>query len=155
MLNDGFIEAFGSMFNGSIPEITTLVEAGQITVDGVALIVTPTEEAYDVEISAINSVYTHMVGADVHNILTSIEQIDTMIEQMRSYQNKGYALILSSHHAPETQADVATKVAYLEMAKEIAESSTSAEAFTAAMNEAFPNYGGASYLEMSAGALFP
>jgi len=30
----------------------------------------------------------------------------------------------------------------------------SAEAFIAAVNEAFPNYDGAGYLEMSAGALF-
>ena len=45
--------------------------------------------------------------------------------------------------------------AYVEKAKELAESCTSAEEFTAAMQEAFPDYTSENYLEMTAGYLFP
>lgn len=153
-LVDGFIEAFGEDFNGSIVEITNLVEPGTITVDGLEFVLTATLDGFDIEIPAINAVFTHMFGADVHNILVSEDQIDAMIAQVKGYQEKGYALVLSSHYTPENQDAVATKLAYLERAKELAQSSDSAEAFTAAMNEAFPNYSGANYLDISAGALF-
>lgn len=153
-LIDSFVAAFGEDFNGNVPEITSLVVPGAITLDGVDFIITATADGYDIEIPAINAVFTHMMGADVHNILGSIEQIDAMIAQVQDYQEKGYALILSSHYAPETQEDMATKLAYLETAKELAQTSADAEAFTAAMNEAFPDYSGVNYLEISAGALF-
>lgn len=43
----------------------------------------------------------------------------------------------------------------MEKAKELAAASTDAGAFTAAMKEAFPDYVGDNYLEMSAGYLYP
>ena len=48
-----------------------------------------------------------------------------------------------------------TKIAYLAKTAEIAESAESAEDFTAQMREAFPDYAGENYLEMTAGFLFP
>lgn len=153
-LVDSFVEAFGADFNGNIPAITDIVEPGTITLDGVDFIITATADGYDIEIPAINAVFTHMFGHDVHNILVSTEQIDAMIAQVKAYQDKGFALVLSSHYTPENQADVSAKLAYLETTKELAETSDSAEVFTAAMNEAFPDYSGANYLEISAGALF-
>lgn len=154
-LIDGFVAVFGEAFNGNIPEITTLATAGAVTIDGVDFVITPTADGFDIEIPAINSVFTHMVGSGVHNILVSAEQIDGMIRQMQNYQAKGYSLILTSHHEPETLDAAATKIAYLETAKALAETSADGEAFMAAMQEAFPAYGGANYLQMSAGALFP
>ena len=47
------------------------------------------------------------------------------------------------------------KIAYVEKAKELAASCTTAEAFIAAMEEAFPDYTGQNYLEMTAGYLYP
>lgn len=153
-LIDGFVAAFGEDFNGAIPDITTLVEAGTITVDGLELVITPTMDGFDIEIPAIRSVFTHMMGSDVHNILVSVEQIDGMIAQLQGYQAQDYALILTSHYEPETLEAVATKIAYLETAKDLALSSADGEAFMAAMQEAFPDYSGVNYLEISAGALF-
>lgn len=153
-LIDGFVAAFGEEFNGSIPEITTIVGAGTITLDGVAFTINHTADGFDIEIPAINAVFTHMMGSDVHNILVSLEQIDAMTAQMQAYQDKDYALILTSHYEPETMDAVAAKIAYLETAKVLAETSAEGEEFLAAMQEAFPDYSGVNYLEMSAGALF-
>lgn len=153
-LIDGFVAAFGEDFNGNIPEISQVVDPGPVTLDGVALVISPTSDGFDIEIPAINAVFTHMFGANVHNILTSIDQVDAMIAQVSRYQEKGYALVLSSHHVPETQQDVSTKLNYLQRTREIIEASNSADAFTSAMNGAFPGYSGANYLEISAGALY-
>lgn len=80
--------------------------------------------------------------------------IGEMIAQMKGYQEKGYALILTSHYEPEAIGAVAEKISYLETAKALALSRADGEAFMAAMREAFPEYSGVNYLEMSAGALF-
>lgn len=153
-LIDGFVEAFGEAFDGNIPEITSLVEPGSITVAGMDFVITPAADGFDIEIPAINAVFTHMMGSDVHNILVSAEQIDAMIAQMKGYQDKDYSLILTSHYEPETQDAVAAKIGYLETAKALAQSSAGGEAFMTAMREAFPEYSGVNYLEISAGALF-
>ena len=47
-----------------------------------------------------------------------------------------------------------TKIEYLAKAAEIAETAESAEDFTAQMHEAFPDYAGDNYLEMTAGFAF-
>lgn len=64
-------------------------------------------------------------------------------------------MILSAHCPPEGQDAVTEKIAYVEKAKELAEASADAEAFTVAMKETFPEYVGDSYLEMSADYLYP
>ena len=64
-------------------------------------------------------------------------------------------MILSGHSTPEGQDAVTEKIAYVEKAKELAASCTTAEAFIAAMEEAFPDYTGQNYLEMTAGYLYP
>ena len=154
-LVDSFIEIFGEGFNGSIPEITSILEPGIVTLEGVDFVITETADGFDMEIPALHAVFTHMFGADVHNILVSEEAIDTMIAQVKTYQEKAYALILSSHDSPETQEAAAEKLVYLQKVKQLAAESDNAEAFMSAMKEAFPNYSGDNYLEMSAGALFP
>lgn len=153
-LIDGFATTFGESFDANIPEVTTIVEAGTITIDGVDFVITPAVDGFDIEIPAIHAVFTHMMGSDVHNILVSTEQIDGMIAQMKGYQEKGIGLILTSHYEPETIDAAETKIAYLEQAKSLAESSADDDAFMTAMQEAFPEYTGVNYLEISAGALF-
>lgn len=154
-LVDSFVGVFGESFDNNIAKITDMIEPGNVTVDGIDFVITATTDAYDIEIPAINSVFTHMMGSDVHNILATTDQIDTMIATLKEYQAKGYDLVLTSHYQPEPIDAVATKITYLEKAKELIASSDSAAAFTAAMQGAFPNYSGVNYLEMSAGILFP
>lgn len=150
----GFIKAFGEAFDGNLPDKFELIKPGAMTIGGVDFNMIQTASAFDLEIPAINSYMAHMVGSNTHNILVSVEQIDAMAAQMKMFQSKNYSLILSGHDIPRTIEIAAEKIAYLEKAKELAASSNNAEEFIAAMNKAFPDYYGANFLEMSAGALF-
>jgi hypothetical protein len=154
-LIDNFTAAFGADFDATLPSVTADLKPGKVSVGSIDFVIAATPTAYDIEIPAINSVYTHMLGAKVHSIMASSAQMDSMIETLESYKRKGYALVLSGHHEPETLADVDAKIAYVKKAKELAQASASAEDFTAKMRAAFPGYLGENYLGMSAGALFP
>lgn len=151
----GFREAFGDSFDGTVHEITEVLEPGTVEIGGVEFIITNTADGFDIMIPAINCAFIHMMGSDVHNILTSVDQIDGMIEQLKAYRDQGIELVLTSHYAPEGMSAVRTKIAYLEKAKDLAQRCTNSGEFIDAMKSTFPGYGGESFLEMSAGALFP
>lgn len=153
-LIDSFTQVFGAAFDGKIIQTTDIVAPGKAQIGGVDFTIIAAHDGYDVEIPAINSIYTHMFGAKVHNILTSVPQIDAMIAQVKGYQAKNYNLILSSHHTPETIDAAAAKLDYLEKAKKFAQTAKNGADFMSKMKEAFPDYEGVNYLEMSAGALF-
>lgn len=68
-LIDNFTAAFGEIFDNSIHEITNIIEAGTVTIGGIDFVITPTSEAFDIEIPEINAVYTHMLGHDCHSLL--------------------------------------------------------------------------------------
>lgn len=152
----GLVDTFGADFHGGddMAQINRVV-SGEVTVAGIDFRVIDRGDTYDLEIPALNLVYTHMLGKTSHSILASTETMDTMLSTLREYQSAGYDMILSSHSAPEGQDAVTEKIAYVEQAKELAETCTSAEEFTAAMQEAFPGYTGENYLEMTAGFLYP
>lgn len=150
----GFVEAFGDAFNGNLPTEFELVQPGTMTIGGVEFNVIQTADAFDLEIPAINVYMTHMVGSNTHNILPGMEVIEEMIVQMKDFQAKNYALILSGHDIPRTIDIAAEKINYLEKTKELATSSENADAFIQSMKETFPDYLGENYLEMSAGGLF-
>lgn len=154
-LIDNFVAAFGAEFNGSLPALSANLASGKVNVGGIEFIITETGTAYDIEIPSINSVYTHMLGGNVHSILASSAHMDEIIKTLESYTQKRYALILSSHHEPESLADVTTKIAYIKKAKEFAGKYRTAGEFITAMKAAFPGYLGENYLEMSAGILYP
>lgn len=150
---DGFVASFGDAIAASCPAEAEIVNFGDtVTLAGVDFIIrNEGDDAYGVEIPAINCAYIHMLGSDCHNILTSREHIAAFAEELKGFD---YALVLTSHYAPEGADAVATKIAYLDKTLELANSCADAAAFTAAMNEAFPQYAGANYLEMTAGLLF-
>lgn len=152
----GLYESFGEDFHGGdeMAQINQVV-SGSVTVGGVEFNVIDRGDTYDLEIPALNVIYTHMLGKTSHSILASVDAMDEMLDTLHSYQEAGYDMILSAHSAPEGQDAVTEKIAYVEKAKELAESCTSAEEFTAAMQEAFPDYTSENYLEMTAGYLFP
>lgn len=153
----GLYETFGDDFHGGsdMIQINKVVPEGSVTVTGVAFKVIDRGDTYDLEIPEANSIYTHMLGKTSHSILVSKEQMDAMIAILKDYQTAGYDLILSAHSAPEGQDAVTEKIAYLEKAEELTGSCSSADEFITAMKEAFPDYTGDNYLEMSAGFLYP
>jgi hypothetical protein len=151
---DNFARVFGPDYNGDTPEITDIIQGGKITIGGVDFIVIETREGFDLEIVPLNSIYTHMAGSDSHNILTSVEQIDDMLQRMNNFRLKNYRLMLTSHELPEPISAADKKIEYLEITKNIVKSSGTREDFIAAMRESFPDYTGENYLRRSAEALF-
>ena len=151
----GLYETFGDDFHGGadLANINKVV-SGTVTVAGIDFNLIDCGETYDLEIPSMNAVYTHMLGKTCHSILISTAHMDSMIETLKGYQSAGYDMILSAHSGVEGQDAVAEKIAYVEKAKELAASCDNAEAFMTAMKEAFPDYIGENYLEMSAGYLY-
>lgn len=153
-LTDGFVASFGDTVAADHPTEAQIVNFGDtITLAGLDFIIrNEGDDAYGIEIPAMNCIYIHMMGSACHNILTSIDHINAFKTELEGFN---YDLVLTGHNAPEGQEAVATKIAYLEKASDLAQSCMDAASFTAAMNEAFPDYSGANYLEMTAGFLFP
>ena len=151
----GLYETLGDDFHGGadLANINKVV-SGTVTVAGIDFNLIDCGETYDLEIPSMNAVYTHMLGKTCHSILISTAHMDSMIETLKGYQSAGYDMILSAHSGVEGQDAVAEKIAYVEKAKELAASCDNAEAFMTAMKEAFPDYIGENYLEMSAGYLY-
>lgn len=152
-LTDNFINTFGEGVAANHPSEATLMSFGDtVTLAGVDFIIRDEgDDAYGVEIPSINCAYIHMMGSDCHNILTSKAHIQSFIDELKSFN---YDLVLTSHYTPEGQDAVTAKIAYLKKALELADSCADAESFTAAMNEAFPDYSGTNYLAMTTGFLF-
>lgn len=153
-LIDNFTAAFGEIFDNSVHKITNVIDAGKVTIGGIDFIITPTQEAFDIEIPEINAVYTHMLGHDCHSIVAGAGHADAIIAQLKDYIAKGYDLILTSHYTPEDLKDAQTKIDYIESLKEIAADSKDADEFKTKVNERYGNYSGGNYLDMTAGFFF-
>lgn len=153
-LIDNFTGAFGEIFDNSVHNITNVIEAGKITIGGIDFVIKQTNEAFDVEIPEINAVYTHMLGHDCHSIVAGAGHADAMIAELRSYIEKGYDLILTSHYTPEDLKDAQTKIDYLENLKKIAADCKNADEFKTEVGKKYPQYSGQNYLDMTAGFFF-
>ena len=68
-LADGFTQTFGPAFDEKPHEITDVIPEGEITLCGIDFLISPTQDAFDVEIPEIHAVYTHMLGHDCHSIV--------------------------------------------------------------------------------------
>lgn len=153
-LINNFTGAFGEIFDNSVHNITNVIEAGKITIGGIDFVIKQTNEAFDVEIPEINAVYTHMLGHDCHSIVAGAGHADAMIAELRSYIEKGYDLILTSHYTPEDLKDAQTKIDYLENLKKIAAGVQNAGEFKTEVGKKYPQYSGQNYLDMTAGFFF-
>lgn len=156
-LTQSFIKGMGDKVAEDLPAEAEIVAEGQtVKLAGLDFVILHESdgEDYGVYIPAINAVYRHMMGSKTHNILPAVPYIEAEIAELKDYQSKNYALILTSHNAPEGKAAVAEKIAYLEKVLELAKSSKNRAEFISSVKEAFPDYNGEAYLEMSAGALF-
>ena len=156
-LTQSFIKGMGDKVAEDLPAEAEIVAEGQtVKLAGLDFVILHESdgEDYGVYIPAINAVYRHMMGSKTHNILPAVPYIEAEIAELKDYQSKNYALILTSHNAPEGKAAVAEKIVYLEKVLELAKSSKNRAEFISSVKEAFPDYNGEAYLEMSAGALF-
>ncbi|MCD8026727.1 MAG: hypothetical protein LUF33_07360 [Clostridiales bacterium] len=153
-LIDSFTGSFGEIFDPSVHKITNVIEPGKVTIGGIDFVIKQTNDAFDVEIPEINAVYTHMLGHDCHSIVAGAGHADAMIAELRSYIEKGYDLILTSHYTPEDLKDAQTKIEYLENLKKIASDVQNADEFKAEVGKQYPQYSGQNYLEMTAGFFF-
>ena len=153
-LTDGLIVTFGDTVAADHPAEARLVQFGDtLTLAGLNFVVrNEGDDAYGVEIPALNVIYIHMMGSTTHNILTSIDHIRAFQSELEGFH---YALVLTGHNVPEGMDAVQAKIAYLGKTAEIAENAASAADFIAKMHEVFPDYAGENYLEMTAGFLFP
>lgn len=122
-----------------------------ITLADIKMNIISTNEAFDIEIPEINSLYTHMLGSDCHSIIGGVEQANAMIETLKGYIKKNYNLILTSHYIPEDIKTVSMKIAYIETLLNIASTCNSKEEMIEKIKAEYPNYSGVNYLEMTAG----
>lgn len=159
-ISGGLVSAFGNTAASALPapsEVAHVVKEGEtVKLAGIELRVLATDdEGFELEIPALHAVYRHMMGSHVHSILGSRDFIAQEIDELKTYQEAGYTLILTSHYIPEGREAVATKLAYLEKVIELAETCQDGASFKATMQAAFPYYEGAKYLDMTASALYP
>ena len=153
-LIDKFTGAFGEIFDSSVHQITNIITEGKVTIGGIDFVITQTAEAFDIEIPEINAVYTHMLGHDCHSIVAGAGHADGIIAELKSYIEKGYDLILTSHYTPEDLKDAQTKINYLENLKKIAANCSDADSFKAEVQKQYPTYSGQNYLDMTAGFFY-
>lgn len=153
-LLDNFKNIFGDAFDTRIPKVTNIIKEGKINVAGVDFIITNKDDGYMIEIPACSAVYIHMAGSDVHNILPSIQAVDSFINDLEMYKKQGYNLILTSHYKPETVALVDIKTSYLKSIKEIYAANKNKEDFIASVKSKYPKYTGENYLQITADMLY-
>lgn len=153
-LIQNFTAAFGPIFDNSLHEINHVIPEGPITIGGIEFVIRQTAEAFDIEIPECRAVYTHMLGHDCHSIVAGAGHADAMIAQLRSYIQRGFDLILTSHYTPEDLKDAETKISYLENLKEIAAVCPDGERFKAEVQRQYPAYSGENYLDMTAGFFY-
>lgn len=153
-LIDGFTQAFGGAFDNKLHNITEILPEGEIEIGGIEFVITPNDEAYNIEIPEINAVYTHMLGHDCHSIVAGAGHADAIIAQLNGYIDKSVNFILTSHYTPEDLKDAETKIAYLTTLKEIAATSADAAQFKARVRQSYPDYAGENYLDMTVNMFF-
>lgn len=153
-LLDNFKNIFGDSFDTSIPKVTNVIKEGKINIAGIEFIIKNKDDGYIIEIPACSSIYIHMAGSDIHNILPSMEYIDSAINDMQQYKQKNYALILTSHYKPETIELADIKTVYLKSIKEIYAANKNKEDFIASVKNKYPKYSGENYLQMTADMLY-
>ena len=155
---EGIVAAYhmacGEAFDASGAQETTLVEGDERELAGVCRRLVRNADAFDLELPELGAAYLHMLGHDCHSIVAGPAHADAQIAQLQGLVEAGIDLILTSHYTPEDLKDARTKIAYLEELKRLAAASTTAEGFKAAVDARFPSYGGANYLDMTAGFFF-
>ena len=153
-LVDSFVKSFGEPFDGSIHDETDYIDEGKINIADIYMNIIETNDAYDIEIPEINSIYTHMLGSDCHSIIAGVDHANAMINILKGYIDKDYNLILTSHYIPEDINAVKVKIEYIKNLLNIAHECSSANEMIEKVKAEYPNYSGENYLEMTANFFF-
>lgn len=153
-LIDNFNKTFGEIFDKNIHDVTNYIDGGSIILADIKMNIIPNNEAFDIEIPEINSIYTHMLGSESHSIIAGVKHANDMIENLKDYINKNYNLIFTSHYIPEGISAVKAKILYIENLLNIAKNSNSASEMIEKIKNEYPNYSGENYLEMTANLFF-
>ncbi len=155
----GLIRNFSGIFGDSFDSTTVnsgeILSGGKFVLAGIEMEIIPDNDAFDVAIPAMKTVYMHMLGHDCHSIVAGPAHANAIITKLKGYLDNRYELFLSSHYVPEDRNDVLIKIAYLEDLKVIASGCSSAQEFTDKVNQKYPGYSGTNYLGMTAGMFFP
>lgn len=150
-----FAESFGKNFDASGFQITHYLTAGIHQLAGITLNIQENTEAFDIDLPDLQSLYTHMLGHDCHSIVAGMAHAQHLIQELQTYIQQNYALILTAHYTPEDLGDVRIKIAYLQQLQQLANTAASAKALQQRMQQLFPSYQGNNYLEMTAKLFYP
>ena len=154
VLVDNFTKAFGESFDNNIHNVTDYINEKTITLADIKMNIIPTQDAFDIEIPEINSIYTHMLGSESHSIIAGARYANAMIDTLKGYIEKNYNLILTSHYIPEDIKAVDMKISYIETLLNIASTCNSKDEMIEKVKKEYPNYSGVNYLEMTASFFF-
>ena len=154
VLVDNFTKAFGESFDNNIHIVTDYINEKTITLADIKMNIISTQDAFDIEIPEINSIYTHMLGSESHSIIAGARHANAMIDTLKGYIEKNYNLILTSHYIPEDIKAVDMKISYIETLLNIASTCNSKDEMIEKVKEEYPNYSGVNYLEMTASFFF-
>ena len=138
-----------------IAQVTQVIDTEYLTVAGITFRIIDHGGSYDVAIPAIRVVCPHQrINNGNHPTLASVEAMESTLATLQDYLLSDYGFVFSAHGGPEGQDAVIARIYYLNTAKALAASSSSAEEFVAAMQQEFPDYGSAENLGTSAENLF-
>jgi len=149
-LNDNFKDSFGDLFDYELPTIDNILKDINVNIEGFNLNIKYNNENIEVEIPKINSIYTHMLGHDVHSIIGGVDHANMLIDELNDYVNKNYNLVLSSHYTPENIDNVKEKIEYIKNIINISNKCNTKEEFIEEVKKEYPNYNGLNYLDMTA-----
>ncbi|AKL98374.1 hypothetical protein [Endomicrobium proavitum] len=154
-ITENFKTVFGDKVDASVNTVTNYIDTKSTSIAGIKMIIKETNDAFDIRIPEINSIYMHMLGLDCHSIVFGPAGADALIAQLKNCLRKGYDFILSSHHTPENAQDANIKINYLQDIKKFAARAKSAEKFKTIVKQKYPDYKSANYLDMTADFFFP
>lgn len=98
--------------------------------------------------------YLHMLCADTHFLLRSVDDIDPYIAYLENLKLGGYEIFLCAHHRPETLADLDLKIAYLRTVKMLAHLAGTRDEFILELKRLFPTMKGDEFLNKTAANLY-
>lgn len=90
-ITQGLYESYGADFHGgpNMAHIDTVV-SGTVNLAGIDFNLIDHGESYDLEIPALNVIYTHMLGKTSHSILAGTDHMDAMAETFTAAMKEAF-----------------------------------------------------------------
>jgi len=87
-LTKNFKLAFGEKFDDKINNISDYIKPGLVNIAGIVMEIKETEDAFDIELTEINSIYIHMLSHDSHSIVEGKANADILIQTIKELSEK-------------------------------------------------------------------